>query len=38
MIKFILPFLAAIIPVAISGNDVPKAIMVRPIKDSDIPK
>ena len=30
------PFLAAVIDVAISGNDVPKAIIVKPIKESEI--
>ena len=31
-----LPFLAAVIDVAISGKDVPKAIIVKPIKESEI--
>ena len=30
------PFLAAVIDVAISGKDVPKAIIVKPIKESEI--
>ena len=30
------PFLAAVIDVAISGRDVPSAIIVNPIKESEI--
>ena len=30
------PFFAAVIDVAISGKDVPKAIIVKPIKESEI--
>ena len=30
------PFLAAVIDVAISGKDVPRAIIVKPIKESEI--
>ena len=31
-----LPFLAAVIEVAISGKDVPRAIIVKPINESEI--
>ena len=31
-----LPFLAAVIDVAISGREVPRAIIVKPINESDI--
>ena len=33
---FDLPFLAAVIDVTISGKEVPSAIIVRPIKESEI--
>ena len=35
-IMFDFPFLAAVIDVAISGKDVPKAIIVKPINESEI--
>jgi len=31
-----LPFLAAVIDVAISGKDVPRAIIVKPMNESEI--
>ena len=36
MIMLDLPFFAAVIDVAISGKDVPIAIIVKPINESDI--
>ena len=36
IIMLYLPFLAAVIDVAISGKDVPRAIIVKPINESEI--